>query len=100
MVVILYQGYGPERSTVVTELPKIICWADTEFPRLDFKKPHNWNHCPNFWGSFILAIAQVQDVSPSAVMEDPRAKNFIHIADSYGVLRKLPKTFPQEWPRP
>ena len=91
MVVILYQGYGPDVSSVVAELKPIVCWAEVEFPRLDFRKPENWNHCINLWGSFVLAIARVEGITPSSVLDDPNAEQFTKIASQYGVEVHLPR---------
>jgi len=43
-------------------LHPINCWADGDYPRLDFEHPPEMKRlhgCPNFWGAFILAITPV-----------------------------------------
>jgi hypothetical protein len=87
-VALVYQGYGTEVSTIVRDLPPINCWAEG-IPRLDFSKPEKWNHCINFWGTFILAIAQV-DHKATEVMNDPDFSRFIEIIDTYGIASTLP----------
>ncbi|MCX6716012.1 MAG: hypothetical protein NT077_03265 [Candidatus Taylorbacteria bacterium] len=85
-VAIHYQHYRPELFTVVVTLQPVVCWdTDEGLPRLDFEKPRSWNHCPNMWGTFILAIARVDGAWAGDVIADPDSGNFISIVEAYGI---------------
>lgn len=96
MAVILYQHYRPETYTVVVNLEPVICWTTDGLPRLEFDKPQNWNHCPNMWGGFVLAVAQVKDLGPTPVIADPDCRHFIEFVTQKGV----PSTFYLPNPKP
>lgn len=88
---ILYQGYGPEIFTAIIRLEPVICWTNDGLPRLEFDKPPNWNHCPNMWGNFVLAVAQVEDLDPTPVIADPNCEHFIEFVKQSGVPIQLTK---------
>jgi hypothetical protein len=96
MVVIIYQGFESKISTVVASLSPICCWAESGHPRLDFDKPANWDHGPDFWGGFILAIAEVRGLEPTEVVDDDEARYFIRAVTLHGVPRELPETICDE----
>ena len=90
MVVMLYKDYGIGIFTIVVELEPVNYWARDGLPRLEFDKPENWSHCPNMWGGFVLAIAQVRGLDPTPVIDDPDCSHFIEIVRQSGI----PTTFP------
>lgn len=90
MVVMLYKDYSLGIFTIVVRLEPVICWTGDGLPCLEFEKPGNWNHCPNMWGGFVLAIAQVKGLQPTPVIVDPDCKHFIEIARQAGIPTPLP----------
>lgn len=90
LVAIHYQHYRPELFTVVVRLEPIKCWESCDgLPRLDCQKPGNWNHCPNLWGTFVLAIARVGDIIPTDVVPDADSKTFESIVRHHGLPTDL-----------
>jgi hypothetical protein len=75
-VAIYFQGYGETEHTVIADLDPISCWAARCLPRLDFEQPGNWSHCPNFWGSFVLALGVVKDIDTTDMFDDPGGQIF------------------------
>ena len=90
MVVMLYKDYGVGIFTIVVELEPVDYWTSDGLPRLEFDKPENWNHCPNMWGGFVLAIAQVKGLEPTPVIADPECRHFAEIARQSGIPTALP----------
>lgn len=93
--ILLYQHYRPEMYSVVVDLEPVICWTSDGLPRLEFDKPENWNHCPNMWGGFVLAVAQTKDLSPGLVVPDPTATFFCEIVSQHGIATPLPRINPR-----
>ncbi|HEX9503299.1 MAG TPA: hypothetical protein VF974_03160 [Patescibacteria group bacterium] len=81
-VVMLFQGYGREDIGTTVILLKSIHWFGTldDYPRLDFDHPpllKQIHGCPDFWGAFIMAMAQVPYQKFCAA--DPEGLQFIRI---------------------
>ena len=85
MAVLLYQLYGTEICTVIVRLEPVTYWATDGLPRLEFEQPENWNHCSSMWGGFVLAVAQVQNIGPTQVVEDQDASYFLWVAKNKGI---------------
>ena len=90
LVAIHYQGYGDDmQQTVVVDLSAVTRWSSGT-ARLEFNKPANWEHCPNFWAAFILGIAAVDGADQTLVLDDPDATKFAEIVRTHGVCITLP----------
>ncbi len=78
-LMIHFQGYGNEVGTAVVEV-RTIGWFD--LPRLDFDHPpimKEVHGCPNFWASFILAMANVPADTPIFAERDPKCRKFFEV---------------------
>ncbi len=84
-VLLHFQGYGDQDiGTAVIEMRG--AWWSNGYPRLDFEHPKGFdriNGCPNFWGSFILAIMNVPSDATIAVRKDRDAETFIRSAEAF-----------------
>lgn len=97
-----FRGYGTQVGTVIITL-KAVSWTNDweEFPRLDFEHPEAMkvvNGCPNFWGSFILAMAPLGQYSDFGA-EDPEGREFVRLYEQMrkaGNIREVEVTPPAE----
>ncbi|MFA6391360.1 MAG: hypothetical protein WCW66_01220 [Patescibacteria group bacterium] len=81
-VAMLFQDHGGRIGYMIVRI-KSIYWSrdgGPNYPRLDFDWPSEaakFFEAPNFWGSFILAIARVSPSFESFFLRDAFCENFL-----------------------